>query len=166
MYEVDHKRCFIITSGGAIKADNAVKREYSKLGYHGQEYTDVPQRHAGFCKMKLGGAEEAIGAHRTYYTGPGGAGREDMETEVAKTAAVMKAGSPSRSKRPTSQGAPPTKRRASAYAGEELAFAHEASITSTDVMTYGFAAVGVSFLMFGAFRYYSGKSDYVELEMA
>jgi len=34
------------------------------------------------------------------------------------------------------------------------------------VLTYGFAAVGVSVLMFGAFRYYTTKSDYVHLEMA
>jgi len=49
---------------------------------------------------------------------------------------------------------------------DALAFAQKAPITSTNVVTYGFAAVGASVLMFGAFRYYTSKSDYVELDMA
>jgi len=50
--------------------------------------------------------------------------------------------------------------------GEQLAFAQTtASTTSDELVTYGFAAVGASFLLFGAFRYYTRKGDLVTVEM-
>jgi len=110
MYEVDHLRCFIVKSGGALKTDNSVKREYKTLGYHGVNYEEIPQRHAGFCRKKT--AQEIYGN------------------------------------------------------ANSLAFAQKDPITSSDVMIYGLAAVGVSFLMFGAFRHYTSKSEYSELNMA
>jgi len=61
MYEVDHLRCFIVKSGGALKTDNAVKRDYTSLGYHGVNYNEIPLRHAGFCKKKSA-AEQSVGA--------------------------------------------------------------------------------------------------------
>jgi len=55
------------------------------------------------------------------------------------------------------------------YCGADLqAFAREAPATTStaSVLTYGFAALGVSVLMFGAFRHYTSKSDHVHMELA
>jgi len=67
-------------------------------------------------------------------------GRPDAENAVGAYAAKME--------------------RTASAVGEELAFAQEAPSTTSNLVTYGFACVGASVLLYGAFRHFTTKSDY------
>lgn len=76
------------------------------------------------------------------------------EVEVSKTAAIMKGQiAPSQSTRPRNVGRPPAKPRASMKAAVATPERDGASL-----VVYGFAAVGLGFLLYGAGKHYSKGS--------
>jgi len=132
MYEVDHQRCFIVKSGGALKTDNSVKREYSSLGYHGANYEDIPQRHAGWCKLK---ADEDLAEEFAVAEG------SDLEEEFAleEESAV----------------GPPVRSQNSG----EISVGTFAAQQETSYVLNGFALLGLGALLYGAGAHYFQKQE-------
>lgn len=186
MYEVDHERCFLVERGATIKVDNAMFYHNHIYNYAGSKAEKVPMRHAGWCEFSAE-TEVADGEMVALESTIGGGSYEICRDTGVNHAICNKNVADSHPKsctkclrgwvysgvwifgnhwccsdadaqskdckcgRPAAEGA--------------LAFSNGAAPTTfSAVVTYSFAALGASVLVYGAFRHYTDrKSDYTSV---